>query len=343
VTVSTNGRGRRSNLELQHQIGLAPTLRAVWGAGYKHDEALSDALYVTEHTVAVHESRLFGNLEWRPQSQWLVNLGGFWGDHSRMGSYFAPRLMVNFHFLPGHTLRAGVTDSLRLPTLFELAGDVRYYPPAFAGRAYRLYGSDGSVAEEKLHAREIGYFGNFRSWRLTLDVRGFDERMRSMIIRHENTASVPAIYAGAVQYGFSNDPEGFRVRGLEYQLRWQPWTGTDMMLGQTFERLLWERGRVDNQPPTHATTLALFQKLPLEAELGLMYTTTGAMSWGNPDDSLPARERLDARLALPLRIGTTRVELAVGVQAATGVYPDNLNGSRYFVPRRAYGALRLEF
>lgn len=140
VMLDAGGRGRRTNLEFQHQMGLGPQLRAVWGAGYKYEEALSPPLYARQTAVSFHEERLFGNLEWRPHPQWLINAGGFWGQHSWKGSYFSPRLMANLHVLPDHTLRAGVAESTRMPTLFELAGDVRYYPRSTApSNPYRWF------------------------------------------------------------------------------------------------------------------------------------------------------------------------------------------------------------
>ncbi len=88
VIVSSSGRGRRLNLELQHQLGISPELRAVWGAGYKYEDAVSPSLYATSEPVSIHEERLFGNLEWRIHPQWLINAGGFWSGHSRKGELF---------------------------------------------------------------------------------------------------------------------------------------------------------------------------------------------------------------------------------------------------------------
>ncbi|MDP2108757.1 MAG: TonB-dependent receptor, partial [Rhodocyclaceae bacterium] len=192
VILDSGGRARRTNLEFQHQLSINSELRAVWGVGYKHEEALSSPLYARQTAVSFHEERLFGNLEWRPHPQWLINAGGFWGQHSWRGGYFSPRLMANLHVMPDHTLRAGVTESTRMPTLFELAGDVRYYPKSPAvTNPYRLYALlnlpvrtiavSGNLKPESLYTEEVGYFGNFRDWRMTLDVRGFIERMRDSV------------------------------------------------------------------------------------------------------------------------------------------------------------------
>lgn len=330
VTISSSGRGRRANLEFQHQMGIAEGLRAVWGAGYKHEEASSVPLYNTAAAIAFTEERLFGNLEWRPHRHWLLNVGGFWGKHNRVGSYFAPRVMANFHALPDHTFRAGITRSARMPTIFELAADVRF-PPTPS----RLYAASGNVRAESLDTREVGYFGNFRDVRLTLDVRAFDERMRDGVDR---------INSPPTPFDFTNRL-AFNVRGLEYQMRWKPRDNTEILLNQSFTHLKWVGGdsQENNQPPARATTFALFQKLPGNLDLSLMFHSSGAMTWRNQTSRLPERRRLDVRLAYPFRVGSTRAEAAVAVQAANGSYPEFLPAADFRVERRAFATLRFEF
>lgn len=357
VTISINGRGRRANLEFQHQVGISPALRGVWGAGYKLEQAQSQALYARDDPVSFHEERLFGTLEWRPHPMWLINAGGFLGSHSRVGNYLSPRLMANFHVTPDHTVRAGVTEASRMPTLFELASDVRYYPKNLAGpfAAYaffnipvRTYAASGNVGPEKLFSQEVGYFGNFRDWRLTLDVRGYIETLKSLI--SEGVRTIPGYVNPITQVplpvaDFVNGP-GAKIRGVEYQLRWKPMDETEIWLNQTFQSLLWDNDQEDksiNLPPTRATMIALFQKLPFNLGLSVMYHTMGGMTWGKDDDALPRRHRLDARLAWPFRIGATRAEAAFAVQAADGNHPEYLLRKNLVFERRAFGTLRLEF
>ena len=356
VTVSVNGRGRRVNLEFQHQLGISTGLRAVWGAGYKYEEAESQALYARSDAVSMHEERLFGNLEWRPHPMWIVNAGGFLGLHSEKGSYFSPRLMANFHLTPDHTLRAGASESARMPTVSELFGDVRYYPKnvlgllpadypfapfAALGIPVRLLASSGTADYEKLHSQELGYFGNFRDVRMTLDVRAYIEKMSDVI--DANKGRIIPGYPIEVK-DFGNRP-GFETNGVEYQLRWKPLDDTEIWLNQNFQRVHWEAAgeQGKHQPPTRATTVALFQKLPGSFDLSLMLHTMGAMTWGNVDEALPSRRRIDARLAWPFRIGSTKAEAAVVAQSAKGGYPEYLASKTFVVERRAFATVRFEF
>lgn len=353
VTLDFGGRGRRLNLELQHQLGVSPVLRAAWGAGYKYEDAQSRPLYATDDPVSIHEERLFGNIEWRPHPQWLINAGGFWGRHSRKGSYFSPRLMANFHLTPDHSFRAGATKSARMPNLFELNGDVRYYPKditgpfaafALAGIPVRTVKASGNVDVETLHTNEVGYFGNFRDLRLTLDVRVFHERMLGTVSTKgyflPGYTNITTLWVD----DYIND-ENFKVRGVEYQLRWKPFDGTEIWANQSFQRLIWDDRGDDHLAPTHAATLALFQKLPFNLDLALMYHSTGKMSWRDDVRSLPAHHRVDVRLAYPFRIGGTRAEAAVMVQAANGDYLASFpyTNHQLYQERRAYGTLRIEF
>lgn len=338
------GRAQRLDIELQHQANLTPELRLVWGAGYKHEEADSKPLYDARSPVSSSERRFFGNAAWQPNRYWTLNTGGYWGDSSETGSYFAPRLMANLHLTPDHTLRAGATDSMRAPTLFELKGDVRYYiNNTLIGRTTT---ARGNVSQEKLSTIELGYFGNWRDLNLTLDVRAFHERMKDTIKVDSyrlTAAEAAGLITGSRIKDYIND-DGLKVRGAEYQLRWKPLSKTEIWLNQTFMRQVWDNGSTSLLAPTRVTSLALFQRLPFDLELSLIHHTEGEMTWRGESRRFSQR-RTDIRLAMPFRIGSTRAEAAVTVQSANGNYLAFFpyDDKRLIQERRAFGTLRLEF
>lgn len=367
VIVSGDGYGRRVNLELQRQSQLTAQLRSVWGIGYKYEDAVSHPLYNTNDPVALHEERLFANLEWHPHPQWRINAGGFAAHHSRIGAYFNPRLMANFLLTPEHALRFGMTGAVRAPTLFELASDVRFYPQdylslwaankkleallAWAHRPLLLYQASGEAKPERLKVVEFGYFGNLREWRLTLDVRAYLEKMEDYLAKTQRTMASYAtpLNPFGIQDGvaipvqdFANMP-GFRSHGIEYQLRWQPFQTTEIWLNQSFQHLRWEEGGGRPFPPSHATTLAWFQRLPGDFDLSVIYQSLGSLSWGVGTDALPAQRRIDARLAKHFTIGATRCEAAFAIQAANGSLPVYAAGSAARLERRIWGMLRIGF
>lgn len=332
------GKGRRLDFEFQHTKGLNEQLRAVWGANIKQEEAFSRPLYFVEK-VSFRREALFGNLEWRPHAQWLLNAGAFLEHHSWTGSNVAPRLMANFHVAPGHTLRAGVTESWRNPTLFELAGDVRYFlDGTLLGRTVA---ARASAQPETLRTNEIGYLGEFHDWHMTLDVRVFDERMDNRISQQRYNLPAPLPVTGTRVNDYVNYP-GLSVRGLEYQLRWKPLAETEIWFNHTLEQIdSPEDRKLENNAPPHAATLALFQKLPGSANLSILYHHAGAMTWRGANDLLPNTRRLDVRLARAFRVGDTRAEAAVTVQAAQGGYAEFLPSTEF--DRRAFFSLRLNY
>lgn len=328
------GRGRRLNLEAQHQLGLGEGLRGVWGLGYKYENVLSRSLFARNDPVSMAEGRLFGNLEWRLHPQWLINAGLFFGHNNWTGGYTSPRLMANFNLTPEHTLRLGATRSERAPNLLELAGDVRHYlGPVLLNWELK---SSGTARAETLRTVEAGYLGNFREANLTLDVRVYRERMKDIVDAKGDTPGIPPDY---VNYLAAN------AKGVEYQLRWKPLADSEIWLNQNFQHYEYMDPpdlRSDRQPPTHATTLALFQKLPAGFDLSVIYVTSGKMTWRGRKDALTP-DRLDARLAYAFLLGGHRSELAVAVQALDGDQPVFLPTKNFVLQRRTFATLRFEF
>lgn len=335
------GSGRRSSLEMQHAVGLAAGVRAVWGMNYKREEASSIPLYYTDK-VSFARYQLFGNIEWRPHARWTVNAGGLWEKHSLAGAEVAPRLAVNYQLAKGHTLRAGVTQAFRSPSLFELKSDVRYF---LAGAQIgRTSVATGNVQAESVEAREIGYFGEVPAWRFTLDVRAFEERLKGLIRPFGYTLLPSLPVTGTSANDYVNNV-GFNIRGLEYQARWKPFADTEIWLNQAFIKTT-DHLRIQDSmaTPRHIATLAWFQRLPREMELTVMLHGVDSMSFRSPfNDVLDPLERIDIRLAWPFRIGSTRAELAVVSQAANGGHPVYLPTRQFEFDRTTFGTLRLEF
>ncbi len=341
-------KGRRANLEFQHSDSLGRDLRAVWGLGWKQEQAESLPYYNTPDSVGYRETRAFGHLEWRPTERWTANAGLFAGQHSRVGDYLAPRLMLNHHLGPDQTLRFGINRSVRSNSLLELAGDMHYYTPAgeLAGRGYL----GGDIQPEELLSHEISYLGNFRPWHLTVDLRAYREHVSDWVsvirnLEYDKNKGNPNI----PRQLFDN-LASFTLRGIEYQLNWSPGSGTQLQWQQNFSQLDWsDPARNTNQPPSRASTLAWLQSLPRGIDLALMWHEREAMSWAGTAQTLPSSRRLDLRLAHPWRLeGGRKAEVALTLQALNGdqtEFHSSLTGGRlyqYQFERRAFLTLKLE-
>ncbi|GAB1394360.1 TonB-dependent receptor [Rhodocyclaceae bacterium] len=334
-----SGTGRRLNAEFQHTFGLTPGLRAVWGASAKREEAESPPLY--HKPVGFNRFQLFGNLEWEPIQRVLLNAGGLWERHSDVGSVFAPRLAANLQVAQGHTLRTALTRSFRTPSLFELKGDVRYYNSLGTLVGQEVLAT-GKVKSELLDVIEFGYLGELHNWGVTLDVRAFYERLLGTVSNQSYRLPVPLAATGSRVDDYTNRRDA-RSQGIEYQLRWKPGADTEIWVNQTWQRFIWDDAWDNHLPPRRTTTLALFQKLPANLDLSVMFHAVGAVTWRGDEDIMPSTHRLDLRLAYPFRMGSTRAEAALTVQAANGDVPEFQATESFLFKRRAFASLHLAF
>lgn len=335
------GTGVSTDLELQRKTSLGDGLRAVVGVGYREDKGYSKALYSTTGEEGFHEERVFGTIEWRATPHWLFNGGLFIGDHSLAGTYAAPRLMANWLISPEHTLRAGVTQSVRTPSPFEYAGDVRYeFNGMLLGETWK---ARGGVKPERLNSQEIGYLGRFADSQLTLDVRAYHERMKSFIrnVSYNDDFKLP--FTNGLS-DFENF-QGFDLVGVEYQMRWKPFSSGELWLNQSFEHLDWDFSNFNRDkerfPPEHTTTIAWFQQLPASMELSVIHQVTGSMTWRNIDNWIGVTHRTDVRLAYPFRIHNMRAELSCTAQSIQGNQPTFLTSRQFQAPRRSFVQLKV--
>lgn len=325
-----DGTGRRFSLEAEHTVRLNSALRAVWGGQWRHEEVWSPDLLKVQDTQSSELRRLFANVEWRLHERWIVNAGAMWEDHSVVGPRTAPRLSLNYHVFPGHSLRIGSTQAYRMPTLYELRGN--WQTPSLLPAS--LVKATGGVKPERLVANEIGYIGEFRGIGLNIDLRGFEE----------SGSSIARYFGGAPNDVVNKDR--YRKRGWETQLQWRPRGDTQVLLNHTVLNVRsWATGATHDSDeaiaPSHSTSLAWFERFGSGFEFGFMYHTFGAMTWGGMGDVLATRPRVDLRLARRFRIGATQVEAGLVTQSATGPYQDG-DPRRYF-PRRSFATLRLDF
>jgi iron complex outermembrane receptor protein len=341
IAFNVSGKASNDQLSFQHTVRKNKDFRFVWGAELRQERVASKPLYDTEADFVTDFSRLFGNAEWRIQPDLLLNAGGLFEKSSLNGNSFMPRLMLNWQVAQGQTLRWGVSQAQRPPSTYEKSSNTRYYlnidgaPVVVVDRASR-----GGVQPEKVTAYEIGYLGDFSRLGLNLDVRLFHEQVRDAIkyIAYENPAG---LFYGGNTIDFAN-VENFTIRGLEYQLKWRPWSGAQLLLNQSWVDSSWtDNGNTLYKPqPYLSSGLMLMQKLPGGADLSVMYHRTGATNFAGTAVMAPVMSRTDVRLAWPLRWGARRGEVAFVVQNLGPANPD-------FVPeftfrQQAYLMLKLE-
>ena len=353
----------RNNLEASHTFSPWQDARLVWGGELRSDSVRGFQYYGRSDAVALTVARIFGNLEWRLAKDWIANVGGTVEHDTNAGTSSAPRLALNWHVAPGQTLRAGISSAFRAPSLYESRG----YAPLISSNGsvlYNLYQAKGTLLPERLVSRELGWIGEFKQVGMTADVRAFEEKIGDHIVTLPTypvapyCSSIALVGCSAAQASAFN-AQDLTIRGVEYQLRWQPAEKTRLILSQAFVQIS-QQLRLPNDPsvildasslaamqvqtdasaPTRNASVMLMQKLPGGFDLSATYYSVGALRW-TQNNPVSGYTRLDWRLAYPFRVGPTRGELAFTVQG------DGANHAEYrpvnVMSPRSYATLRLEY
>ena len=329
--VNAGGSASSDTVSLQTTWRQSPTVRMVLGGEYRRENVRSPGLYNTDAVFVKNFTRLFGNLEWRATPTVLVNAGALTEHDSVSGDTLAPRLMVNWHMTPGQTWRAGFSKAFRPPSTFENFTNVHYIWPVPPYSFDKIISrGPGNLQPEQVLSREVGYMGDFPALGVNLDVRIFDEQVTNAIWQFNKVT--PFTYVNS---------ESFTIRGLEYQLKWQPWQGAQFIVNQTYTDINARDQETTQAAPQLASSIAYFQKLPGQWDFTLTHLDNrSAVLMGSGANSAVAITRTDLRLAKNLRWGSHRGELALVLQNLGSPYPDYK--SSFYFGRQAFITLRLE-
>ena len=343
--------GIRHELEALHSLKLADASRLVWGASWRTDTMRSEWSLPGQGAVRRNVGRVFGNLEWKPAQWFTGNIGLAGEDDSLAGFHASPRVSTNFHLNSENTIRLGYSRANRTPSTFNLKGDQK---TPFE----QLYTGIPDLVSERLDTWEIGYLGDWRSLRASLDVRLFDEKIGNRLFKVDR-----AFDGNPATQGHSALPiQKVHIRGIEYQFKWQPFDATKVVLNQTFAQIDADylggvlpildpakvgdiRDFTEYSMPGQSTSILLIQKLPLGLEFSAAAYWQGKMKWSTNTWS-PRYERFDARLGYPFRLGAVGGEVAFTVQSLNGAhyeYKWNGEAADRVVERRQWVSLRLDF
>lgn len=344
----------RDNIEFQHTLAPAASLRLVWGAEARWERVESPGLLGTTATQKNSFWRVFGQAEWRAAPDWLVNAGLMYEDNQLGGSMLSPRLAVNYTIAPGHTIRAGITRGYRTPNLFEEKADVRVTLGGVLLDQDIL--AKGGLKPESILSREIAYLGEFRSLRLSVDARLFRESIQDLIGEHQE--KLPTGFEQVFPFSVFNDAFNFTnnhsatIKGAELQVRWSPFNATQFVLsaanididGSDINDDFFvkdpDRPTYARSAPRNSMSLLAIQGLPGRNQLSALYSYYDDMDWLG-EDRVPAYDRLDVRLAHKFKASWGGGEAALVYQNLTNAYQDFALVNVF--DRRAFVTLSLHF
>jgi iron complex outermembrane recepter protein len=348
ITSDSGYQTNRDDIEFQRFETLSPTARAVWGLGWRHDSVYSPQHFYGVETINTQDSRLFGNLEWRPTASWLFNGGAMIEKTSLSGTNTAPRLALNYHASNQQTLRMAWSRAYRTPTPYEVYSNTKYI---YDGKVLRWTDQPaGSLRPERLTAWELGYLAELHSLATTLDVRIFDEKIEDMIQDRKVPLSVPIDQISPIrpEARTSVNGDSARVDGIEYQLMWRPSRRTWLSLAQTLMNIrsseVGTQFEVRNQrsAPHLATVISGAWELGHGFNVSAAHYRYGRMNWEQTEqENLPPYHRTDLRLGYEFRAVGGKAELFLTAQNLGQV--NNEFKNRYETDRRIFGGFRWEY
>lgn len=322
----------RYDLEIQHIFSPGETVRAVWGGSVRYDKTYAPIwLFGDTRPTPFHLSRLFGNLEWRPRHDLIFNLGAMSENNSVTGTDITPRMAVNWHFMPEHTLRLGRSTATRTPTTYELRVAQPYLDAGILHRPLR---------PERIDSSEIGYLGSFPG--LKVDFRLFRDQLSDLIAEN----------GSALANGNLNSGRAL-VKGFETQLKWDVGRQTRVIYSLSHARV----GSKDedgmsytNSVPTNSQSLLISHRFTPSWSASLIGYQTGETHLPGTDSG-PAQapvyfintsRRWDGRAAYRFRSGTANGELALIVQNLADAHYFEYRHDNEFPGRTAWINLKLE-
>lgn len=344
--------GRRHELEAIHSFMPVAGTRLIWGGSARWDSMRSETQLRDQGTVSRDVRRAFANGEWKPVSWFTGNLGWSYEYDSLAGNHPAGRASASFHLTPQNTVRIGYARAWRT------AGTVDYRGKAMEGPGDIVMIGNPNLPAERLDSWELAYLGDWRDWRMSLDTRLFREHLSDRYLDKIYTrAGAPdSVYA----------LQNLRIRGVEYQWKWQPLDNSRIAVTQAFVRTEHDltsqgeqlvsvpgsnflrsqseyRNLADSGAPRRSTSVLFMQRLPLGLDFSVAHYRVSAIKWTR-NTEVDKYHRTDARLGYPFVLGGRRGEVAYTVQSIEGGHFEQRQGQRgREVDRRQWISLRLDF
>ncbi len=326
----------RDEIEVQHTLPLSTSNRLVYGAAYRTDRSngqgnspgLSLAYSSSSRT---NEYRVFAHDEWRITPRLLLNTGGMFERNGMAHQNVSPRVALNLHVTPQHTLRMGASVAYRTPSLVEERYPINRVPRILPGALFvpsQTVTSPGLIPE-KLLSREIGYLGEFPDGATSLDLRLFQDQVSNGIyIASTNvfTNGMSSIYQGleaTLKHTFGDD------RNLTVNFAHESARSNGPALVAAGHTSLRTVSPITNDilsasTPRNSASLLYSQRLAHDFSFSAAYYHQDAMQPFDRGviDYQPIQRRMDARIAKSFRHGD-------GVTGEMALVLQNLFGQDY--------------
>lgn len=290
----------RTTIEASNTWQASDAWRLVAGVGW--DNAVASSQTYLGQRREKDSYRVFAHGEWQMHEQWLLNLGATQEFDKAAGDEFSPRAALNWQFATGNVLRFVISEAVRKPDLLELYGVYRYTASA-ANDTDPQYGGDYYQVQyfknpetERILSREISYFGDFPQHALTLDVRGFYDRLE-------------LVEARISLDNFQIKPkETHDYRGVEASVNWRPVASQRIQLNYAHLDMTGDKNNTDFVPK-HSGSVGWWQDYRSGWQFGTIYNF-----YRNLNDDLYF-DQLNAKLSKRFELkGSHYIEVAAVLQ-----------------------------
>jgi iron complex outermembrane receptor protein len=312
----------RYDLEFQNISRLSDDVRVVWGLGVRHDSGAGKEVFNTGSIISRDQWRTFFNAEWIPQEDLTVNLGVMYEDFEGYAPLLSPRLAFNYHPTADHTLRLSASRAYRMPAIWEAHGDLMVYLTDGTPLS-QFHKTTVDLDPEEITSYEIGYLGQFPAVNLTVDIRGFREKI-SALIAEARDYSIPSpvpIFSGV----FSSFNSGrLDIEGAEIQIQYRPTPNSLIHAGYSRMRAEGREARRINifgdiddyrdtalQVPEESFSILASHRFPYGIQTSAAYYHMDNLKWGGDGHDLPSYDRLDLRVAKKFKSQGASGEIAL--------------------------------
>ncbi|MHB8472307.1 MAG: TonB-dependent receptor plug domain-containing protein [Gammaproteobacteria bacterium] len=346
-------RAERYDLEFQHTLSPQRNLRLVWGGSAREDQVTAAGYFASNQTFKTRLTRLFGNAEWRVVPSVVVNVGATLERNDLTGTHLSPRLAGNWHLDAHQTLRAVISTAIRTPLLFEDRGDYKIVLPAPLNVDQVILGG-GSLGNENILSRELGYLFDWPERGMALDVKLFDDVLKDLIVR-DYCKDIPGCLSansGVPDYDHSflvyHNAQSKAIHGIEFQWEQRFSVNTRLILGYAHVLIPQNDDLTKYQStPKDSVHALLMQNLPADTEASVGYYRNEDMEYLGSGNHTDIQQRIDARVAHTFKRGSDKLQVALVVQNPIGSYQDfwytkNPAEPRNLFDRRAFVQLSYE-
>ena len=293
----------RIDLELIQTDDINANLRLVYGGSIRRDNVKSLFLLNDESYHEVDTGRLFGEMEWRINENWLLDLGVMLEDSSLTSIEASPRISLIRKFGDRHALRLSASAAKRNPILWEAEGETEFSVnipfPISSTVAWPTWVGNHEIEPEEITSYELGLRSQLATG-IESDIKLFSYEINNHIV--STTVLVPVTLPPPINVITASVPsntndESTRVEGVEVEFGYAVDRRLEINTGFSVVDATSSFDEFEESIPDHTAFIAAQYRINSKHEVSGAIYYLDQISWLDSSDDIPAGRRLDLRYA----------------------------------------------